>query len=164
MCLSIVVHDPSRLLAAGEHRGFEFNITKNSMGYRCGYVKVLPGHPWFGSEIHCGADHLDHVKVHGGITFSEPDLKCGKGGADNGWWVGFDCGHAWDLPDPELVELQDWQVRMHEKLSYDSAVRTQGYVMAQCMQLCDQAADATGPTFSPAGQLEADRELAAGTH
>lgn len=37
------------------------------------------------------------VKVHGGLTYTGDLLENGQ------WWIGFDCGHTEDLPDPDLV-------------------------------------------------------------
>ncbi len=60
------------------------------MGIACGYVGVPRGHPYFGK----GCDDVD-VQVHGGLTFAgyweDIDSEI--------WWLGFDCGHAFDLDD-----------------------------------------------------------------
>ncbi len=131
MCLSIAIKRPNDVLAHEEYAGHEFMIVHNGMGYRCGYVKVLPGHPWYGKE-----ESDINVEVHGGLTFAQADVPCDKGGEDNGWWVGFDCAHAWDTPDPALprqrgVNLPDFNC---------GEVRTQEYVLDECRSLCAQAA------------------------
>jgi hypothetical protein len=131
MCLSIKVDHPDCVLAEGEHAGFEFVVTHNRMGYRCGYVRVPKGHPWHGKEFH----EID-AEVHGGLTFSEPDKPCNKGGADDAHWLGFDCAHSWDAQDPALPSE-------HHMPSFGPAsVRTQEYVEAECRSLCEQAARA----------------------
>ena len=88
MCLPILVHRPDALLNRGEHLCHEWVVVHNGNGYRCGYVKVLPDHPWFGLD-------WDDVPAdaHGGITFSRADTPCDAAGPDDGWWVGFDCAH-----------------------------------------------------------------------
>lgn len=136
MCLNIALEQPEDVLAVGQHAGHEFMIIHNGSGYRCGYVKVLPGHPWHGKpygDIEASA--------HGGLTFSEADKPCHAGGADDGWWVGFDCAHAWDAPDPSLPlrrprgEYEDHPIGRGD-------VRTQEYVLAECRDLCEQAMEA----------------------
>lgn len=129
MCLSIAIHRPNDVLARGEHVGFEWMVIHNGMGYRCGYVRIPSGHPWHGESDDSLAD------VHGGITFAAPDKPCDKGGADDAWWIGFDCAHAWDLPDPTLPGCTQRYVIPCS----DSAMRDQEYVEGQCRSLCEQA-------------------------
>ncbi len=132
MCLSIKVNRPESVLAEGVHEGLEWVVTHNNIGYRCGYVRVPKGHPWHGkewSEVDC--------EVHGGITFAEPDVQCDKPGEDDAWWIGFDCAHGGDAPDPALTN----------SLSYNflpigrEVVRDQEYVESECKSLCKQAAE-----------------------
>ena len=134
MCLLIAIERPEDILATGEHLGFEWAVAHNGMGYRCGYVRVPVGHPWHGKS------YMDlNVDVHGDLSFSEPDQPCDTPGADTDWWVGFDCAHAFDAPDPELVLVlpnQAFRVR-------EAEVRTQAYAEAECHSLCQQASTAT---------------------
>jgi hypothetical protein len=136
MCLSIAVHRPDNVLAKGEHMGYEWQVIHNGNGYRCGYVRVPAGHPWHGMS----EDEID-CKVHGGLTFSANDLPCAQADKpEDGYWLGFDCCHCWDLPDPALpatrvVSFYDRDPR--------SAIRTQEYVEAECRSLCEQAAKAS---------------------
>lgn len=148
MCLSIAVHRPDSVLAKGEHAGHEWIVTHNGMGYRCGYVKVNPGHPFHGKGNR--EDGTDLIEVHGGLTFAEADEDCGKGGPDNGWWFGFDCAHDGDEPDPSLPNCRSWNPMFDvlnlfdglfaHSLADDSGVRSQGYVEGQCRKLCEQLA------------------------
>jgi hypothetical protein len=131
MCLSISIERPNDVLAKGEHLGFQWVVTHNGMGYRCGYVRVPSEHPWYGE-----GDSLC-VDVHGGITFSEADIPCDAPGPDNAWWLGFDCAHAGDAPDPCLQSNEAlWGLYRHD------TVRTQEYVEHECRSLCEQAAAA----------------------
>lgn len=150
MCLPVAVARPNDVLATGSHLGFEWSIVHNTMGYRCGYVKVERGHPWFGK----GYDDIE-AEVHGGLTFAEADKPCDKGGPDDGWWVGFDCAHGGDAPDPQLNQRgrRDEVGSLCRLMSdmfhgYGEAggpiVRTQEYVEAECRSLCEQAAKAGG--------------------
>ena len=135
MCLPIAVKRPEVVLAKGEHLGFEWNIIHNDMGFRCGYVRVPKGHPWFDK------DYNDiNADVHGGLTFAAMDMPCDKGGPDDGYWVGFDCGHFDDAPDPALPILK---ARKDFALAWvGGVVRSQAYVEEQCRSLCQQAKEA----------------------
>jgi hypothetical protein len=120
-----------RLLGKGEHAGFEWNIVHNRSGYRCGYVRVLHGHPWFGK------DYYDvPAEVHGGLNFAQAGKACETHGEKDEWWLGFDCGHGGDAQDPSLPSV------FKMPLFGGEAVRTQEYVEAECRSLCEQAAAA----------------------
>jgi hypothetical protein len=63
---------------------------------------VPPGHPAHGK----GYDEID-VEVHGGLTYAEAcsGAIChvpAPGETDEVHWLGFDCGHAWDVT-PSLL-------------------------------------------------------------
>ena len=132
MCLSIAIDRPEDILAKGEHQGLEWMVIHNGSGYRCGYVRIPAGHPWHGKGY-----HDLNVEVHGGITFAEPDVPCDAPGPDTDWWLGFDCAHTFDAPDPELPNSEiGW---FGWKPSSDCVVRTQDYVEAECKLLCQQA-------------------------
>jgi hypothetical protein len=137
MCLSIAIDRPEDVLAKGEHLGFQWVVVHNGMGYRCGYVRVPLGHPWHGK------DYNDlNVEVHGGVSFAEADVPCDAPGTDTDWWIGFDCAHAFDAPDPELT-----LVLPDQRLSLSiGVVRTQAYAEAECHSLCQQAS--TAPSSS----------------
>jgi hypothetical protein len=79
-------------------------VRSRMSGSWCGYVGVSEGHPWhkadpFAIELPDG--------VHGGLnlatfcenTGDESKGIChtpGPGEPDHVYWLGFDCGHAWD--------------------------------------------------------------------
>ena len=145
MCLSIVICNPKGLIEEGTlSSNFEYAITHNSGGHRCGYIKMLPGHPWHGVEH----DEIEHsVMVHGGLTFSESDVPCDKAGADNGWWLGFDCAHGGDAFDWDLASKEHRQISKLAILAgytnYNKGiVRTTEYVRDQLEYLGLQAAAA----------------------
>lgn len=136
MCNPVTTRRPDMLLAKGIHEGFEWEVTSNGIGYRCGYVRIPPGHPWHGKFY----EDID-PDVHGGLTFAEADTDCGKGGEDNAWWLGFDCAHAGDAADPSLPG-RDGRPLDHLYLLPHSAwdvIRTTEYVEAECRSLIDQA-------------------------
>ena len=144
MCLSIAIDRPDDVLAEGEHLGFQWVVVNNGLGYRCGYARVPLGHPWHGKS------HDDlNVEVHGGLTFAEADVPCDAPGADTDWWLGFDCAHAFDAPDPELARSCSDSGPSLYLLNFLAeggnncyAVRTQAYVESECRSLCQQASSA----------------------
>jgi hypothetical protein len=157
MCLSIAIDRPYDVLATGEHLGFTWTVTNNGCGFRCGYVRVPPGHPWHGKRH----DEIEAV-VHGGLTFAEADVGCDQGVPDDAWWLGFDFAHNLDAPDPALTQrplspdsraILDMG-NMLERLGLAGEhlgdrgghVWTQDEVEAQCRDLCRQASVAGSQT------------------
>jgi len=130
LCNPITARYPDRLLDQGEHMGYKWLVAGNHMGFRCGYICVPEGHPWHGKDY----DDLYYVEVHGGLTFS----VAGVGDGCTDWWLGFDCAHAGDAPDPELPGYQAYQFWPGD------CVRTQDYVVSECEALCEQAWRAGG--------------------
>lgn len=127
MCNPVSTAHPDLLLA----KGLEWEVTSNRMGYRCGYVRIPAGHPWHGLDYD---DVEPYPIVHGGLTFARPDTDCGKGGLDNAWWLGFDCAHAGDAPDPSLPGYLELMAKL------GGVIRTTEYVAGQCQSLARQAA------------------------
>lgn len=72
-------------------------VRSYSTGALCGYVAVSPGHPLHGRPY----QELE-LEVHGGLTYAG---SCAghichvpaPGEPDDVWWLGFDCGHAFDV-------------------------------------------------------------------
>jgi hypothetical protein len=126
-----------RTLGKGEHRGFAWEIVKTQWRTRCGYVRVGPAHPWFGK------DHDDiPADVHGGLTFAKGGRACETHDDKAEWWIGFDCGHAGDAPDPSLIEPGEYLMPSYYggDVVRGDVVRTQEYVELECRLLCEQAA------------------------
>lgn len=141
MCNPITTLNPKVLLDKGVHLGFEWEVTCNRTGYRCGYVRIPVGHPWHGLDYNeVQTADGEYVDVHGGLTFAQPDADCGKGGEDNAWWLGFDCAHYMDAPDPSLP---GYDPRMRS-LTYGT-IKNTSYVAAECRRLAEQAAEADEP-------------------
>ncbi len=114
---------PDALLALGEQDGFVFEVVGNGLGYRCGYLRVLPGHPWYGKDC----DAID-ATVHGSLTYAEYDTLLPA------YWIGFDCAHYLDAPDPALPGYSKaWDIG-------GGQVRSTEYVIAECRALARQAA------------------------
>ena len=135
MCLRIAVERPEDVLDQGMHNGFEWIILANrNIGVRCGYIKVLPEHPWHGK-------HYDDVSadVHGGLTFSEADVPCDAEGEDNGWWLGFDCGRVGDGWDRSIASHPD---QLSDTMVTQGPIRDTDYVRDECIALANQASHA----------------------
>lgn len=95
MCLPL---KPYKIEREWQHAGLSCAVTLALAGsHRCGYVRVPPGHTLHGKDY----GEFD-VEVHGGLTFAEEE-PCTEHEDGQGWWFGFDCAHAGDLPyDPAL--------------------------------------------------------------
>lgn len=92
--------EPDRLeWRMSEQPGYPLLIVRNDHGALCGYVGVPPGHPAHGNKWN--GEVALQLEVHGGITYG--DGCSGRichvpkpGEPDDVWWLGFDCGHAFD--------------------------------------------------------------------
>lgn len=106
-----------------------------SLGFLCGYVGVPPGHPWHGKNYY----DLP-VDVHGGLTYAR---ECdghichvpSPGEPEHLWWLGFDCGHAFDLaPGMEALRIEKgWPLHADDR--YCDMI----YVKAEVARLAEQA-------------------------
>lgn len=85
----------------GHYKGYEFLVTFNDMGFRCGYVAVPEDHPAYNH-----AESYPDYNVHGGVTFYDrshiAEMILGHTCTDK--WIGFDCGHAGDYSDLETAK------------------------------------------------------------
>jgi len=131
----------NNLLSGGESEGFAWCVLSNSVGFRCGYVAIPSDHPWYELDY----DTLStHCHCHGGLTFSEL--------SDSYWWIGFDCAHAGDAPDPQL---SDRYYRFGFVKDTD-VIRDQAYVEAECLRICQQAKHAQDLYIAPAQELNSE--------
>lgn len=144
MCLPVA---PYRVEREWKHRGLMCAATMaNEGGHRCGYVRVPPAHLLYGKDY-----DLADVKVHGGLTFSEME-PCTDHEDGQGWWFGFDCGHAGDrLYDPVVIletlspsarEIAEIMNRF--KFHADGHYWTQAEVEVECESMAEQLAGLTG--------------------
>lgn len=125
-------------------------------GAWCGYVAVPPGHPLHGK----GYDDLN-LDVHGGPTYANAcrgDI-ChvpAPGEPDDVWWIGFDCGHAFDLVPslaatlrslrPRIIAAPDVEAAFEHLRDLSSPLRdvyrTLDYVKGECADLARQLKEA----------------------
>ena len=112
------------LVSEFEHADFTCRVRRHpTLGHLNGYVVVPGGHPWH----ECGYAALEHVSVHGGVTFGD------RFTADGPWEVGFDTAHRGDI---RLAMLGDTSMPLIGKL------RRAEFVRKQCHSLAEQARDA----------------------
>lgn len=97
-----------------------------SMGHLCGYVTVPEGHPWFEQDY----DYIE-ADVHGGLTYGSK--------SSDGYTVGFDCAHAFDLL-PMTVAMG----RGSGTENYRDTYRDWAFVKAEVERLAAQAAVSEG--------------------
>lgn len=119
-------------------------VRHERMGFWCGYVGLAEGHPYFGK----GYDDVP-VEVHGGLTFADA-CHPGKseaygichvpaaGEPDHVWWLGFDCGHAYDASPSDYQRAVENKHQWPWAVSADEEYRTLAYVREQCAQLARQ--------------------------
>jgi len=110
------------------------------LGFLCGYVGVAPGHWAYGKGY--SEERLEAMKVHGGLTYAagcnhgdEATSICHvpePGQPDDVWWLGFDCGHAYDLAPGGTRNIQGYSFGGGE--SY----RNINYVKRECAELAKQ--------------------------
>ena len=97
----------------------------NELKHLCGYVQVPVGHPFHGAGYD---DCQPPCSVHGGLTYADP-LRY-----KDGWWLGFDCGHAGDL-SPGYLDHPHLS-----RLAHSGTYRTIAYVRQECEELALQIA------------------------
>ena len=150
MCLP---HEPFKIEKEWVYRGLHCAVTlAREAEHRCGYVRVPPGHPYYGAEF--GSDGLEHLHAHGGVNFAELE-PCTEHPDGQGWWFGFDCGHAFDLrydPNVDLETLSPEARRMFEFMREKTPTILHGFggehywtlpeVVAECQVLADQLVEA----------------------
>lgn len=89
-----------------EYSGFPCILQRGPMGVWCGYVGVPEDHPDFKKHYNSIEEEID---VHGGLTYASEcnGHICHKTDKDEErWWLGFDCGHAYDLTPLIPVDLR----------------------------------------------------------
>lgn len=138
--------EPDKVTWHDETTDMACMIVRGPLGALCGYVGVPPGHPWHGvSFMSIGAD------THGGLSYSD---ACGgdvchvpaAGKPHDVWWVGFDCGHGFDLKPAHRPMLNSVRGLTEEMvtsmLGMGEQYRDIDYVRRTVLDLAQQAAQA----------------------
>ena len=119
-------------------------IVRAPLGNLCGYVGVPPGHPYHG----LGLTELRPrgLRMHGGVTFADgcqaDAAEDGPaichvpepGRADDVWWIGFDCMHAWDFVPAYAFLYERYRDETRNAMTY----RDFGYVKEVVSALAGQ--------------------------
>lgn len=124
----------------GTYRDYEYLITFNEYGFRCGYVALPSNHPC--NEFKGNYPDYD---VHGGITFFDENhfsfYITGHPSPDK--WIGFDAGYFFDGRDKETAiryfpHIDGVDIEVMNILSKISSNKTFQYMEANCHHLIDQ--------------------------
>ena len=112
-------------------------------GFWCGYAAVAPGHPYHGVDDW----QTFAVDVHQGANYAAACIGpvChvpAPGDPDDVWWVGFDCGHTFDLAPGIVANLRTIGASedLIERLQAVGAYRTLAYVRVETERLAAQLA------------------------
>lgn len=122
--------------------GFQCLLNRNWQGVWCGYVGLTPSHPWYGKEY-----SKIPVDCHGGLTYGQSCQgeichPVEPGEEEHLWWIGFDCGHAFDIaPWMEWFRIE----RMGELFkktrnigNFREEYRNYAYAKAETLELAHQ--------------------------
>lgn len=123
-------------------------IVRGPMGTLCGYVAVTKGHPLYEKSARYTSgreEKLEDLEVHGGITYA---AHCSgnichvpePGEPDDVWWLGFDCGHAWDVT-PGMLRFREPRTFVENGLVRGETYKNIAYVRAEVEKLAEQLAE-----------------------
>lgn len=128
-------------LEEGEYRGYKWIIERGIGPYRNGYILIPKGHPFHGKS--CRNLNSLGVEVHGGLTFAYF--------IEDDYYIGFDCSHIDDLPDPMLPDERPSSVKKfldmadtlgvligEEPLTGEKSIKTMEFVEKEIKKLIDQ--------------------------
>jgi hypothetical protein len=132
-------NEPDRVEWRDEKTGLDCLIVRGPLGALCGYVAVLPGHPWHGR----GYDDVD-ADVHGGLTYAAAchGLVCHvprPGEPDDVWWLGFDAAHYMDL----VPSMSFWRKEARFEVAFDETYKGVDYMKNECADLARQVSEAS---------------------
>lgn len=148
-----VVKDGLVIEGGGQYRGYDWLVTFNDMGFRCGYVAIAPDHPLYDRDMY---EQEEILAVHGGVTFYQQSHIAEQflGHACQDKWIGFDAGHCNDIPDiekageyfPDLREVKkDFLIRtadMFEELlgfgTPNNSIKDFAFMEFECKSIIDQ--------------------------
>lgn len=142
----------------GTYKNYEYLITLNHHGSRCGYVAIPSNHPFNNCNKHINTyskeEEIDYndldIDCHGGLTFgsSNHTLKKLLKQSCTDIWIGFDCGHSCDAYDQETFKKYYGQKEYDKSKSFfDSMkdiyqhelhIRDFSYVENQCKHIINQ--------------------------
>ncbi|KVT60618.1 hypothetical protein BGV56_00830 [Burkholderia ubonensis] len=144
--------EPDKVQWTDEATGYACLLHRGGFGHWCGYVGVPPSHPMYAREYSDIYENVVVLDVHGGLTFSDHcdplhDEETGRGichvpepgSPDDVWWLGFDCGHAFDYSPGAAARLKAFAPEL-PRLTHE-IYRNMAYVMQQTRELAAQLAE-----------------------
>lgn len=120
------------------------------MKHLCGYVGLPKNHKLYKSD----GWKMDHVEVHGGITFSN-FWKKREGFKPDYWYIGFDAGHYMDYV-PGLVETLEG-IGGSTSFFNDNVYRNMAYMTEETMELAKQLLSYSNLLPYPMGEGELEK-------
>lgn len=132
--------EPDKIVWTDEATGLPCMIRRHpDQGNLCGYVAVAEGHPAFNRD----REDIPVSGGHRGLTYSafceqgEPELGLchipEPGAPVRVWWLGFDCGHAFDLSPGTVATLR--KVGVDHSIYRGETYRDVPYVRECCREL-----------------------------
>lgn len=146
------------------YKDYRYAVLALHCGHRCGYVRIPRRHVLYGYDFFTNIPKLESLRisileqpigkrgplsifwadracmvilfnVHGGITYSAQSSTYPVQQASTNWWVGFNCNHAGDGVDTDIVKgfyVDNYHPR-------EGAPRSLQYVVTECQYLIEQA-------------------------
>lgn len=104
-------------------------------GHLCGYVKLPDG------QTYEAFSENDWINCHGGVTFAEESLGS-QHFLESGFWVGFDCAHAWDVV-PSMKQLSKSIADIYSRFqACPPSYKNIGFVFGECKEIVRQLIEA----------------------
>ena len=135
----------------GKGFGSQLKATYKDIGEELGKRSPLQAFYLWGSDPDNRVELEMYFNVHGGVTYASDGKESKYPVESDLWWIGFDCGHAGDAPDLDLVEKlwgDDPKIRQRLDFEYeyplhfdDDVLRSNEYVQQECRSLVDQIID-----------------------
>ena len=121
------LHEGNALDFVCQKTGYQIALRRHpELLHWCGYAGIPPEHPWHGRAYQ---DVEEHVRVHGGLTYSHNSVPGSEEGAI--WWFGFDCAHCHDLVPG---------IEIHRLVASGDVYRDIEYVKNEAIDLAEQLA------------------------
>lgn len=123
-----------------EHMGIKCLILRNESGALCGYCELPEGHKYYAKDY----EEILYL-AHGGLTFSGNRKQFGL----DGFWIGFDCSHSFDITPECEIFLQESRTRLMNKMPalkkmlesspiFNRTYKNIAFVEQECKQLAKQ--------------------------
>ena len=113
-----------------KYKHYEYCVVVSGIGHRCGYVKTEEYDIAY--EKHYDDLH-DSITCHGGLTYSSNTTFDGS----EGYWIGFDCAHLGDSPDPELMDEENKLYSDYFNVLKRGTIRSKDFCVDWCKSMIE---------------------------